>query len=545
VGDAAFPGESKGKFLAMNILDTPHAPPPESERIAAEDKDTFQFRRIVRALLATWRIPLLATLVLLVVAVTLLVALRAILPPTRTYISQLQFTFPSAESGRYPNNSPFSINELLDPAILEVVYDQLDLGKYDVDRNKFYGSFSIRPFTPAESEITERFRQQLADRRVSPIERERLETQLRAQLAAASRGAAELIFLPPRKPPIPVAVGRAIVHKVPVVWSQLAIEKKGVLRIPGFSAAAIVVAPDSVDRQPLPLAILGLLEASERLDDRLTELLKAPGVLSVRDSVSGKSIRDLDRDMRDLQLFHTNPLRAQLVQYRFDDGGPALQQVVERRINDIEVRAAGVAKQAEAVGDSIAQFVQATAGLRGRPAERKTSDSGAAPGAATIPQVGESFIDRIIDLTRKDRDAEQDRTFIAERTQKQFDYNQQAITLRSEQNRWKELLADLRSDATARKDLDEASRGKIVRELRYAIDDANAKWAALSRMEMEFAANRTGRTAEIYTPSAAYRDVVASDLILNTTVLGTTLWSLIIFFLAFWAIRAARLLIRS
>lgn len=528
----------------MNILDTPHAP-PEAERIAAQEKEKLQLRNIAGALLATWRIPLFATLVLLVLAVTLLVALRAILPPTRAFVSQLQFTFPSAESGRYPNNAPFSINELLDPAILEVVYDQLDLGKYDVDRNKFYVAFSIRPFAPAEAEISERFRQQLGDRRLSSIDRERIETQLRTQLAQASRGAAELIFLPPRKPPIPVAVGRAIVHKVPVVWSQLAIEKKGVLRIPGFSAAANVMAPDSVDRQPLPLAILGLLEASERLDDRLTELLKTPGVLSVRDSVSGKSIRDLDRDMRDLQLFHTNSLRAQLVQYRFDDGGPALQQVVERRVNDIDVRAAGVTKQAEAVGDSIAQFVQATAGLRGRPAERKASDSGASPGGAAIPQVGESFIDRIIDLTRKDRDAEQDRTFIAERTQKQFEYNQQVIALRSEQNRWKELLADLRSDTTARKDLDEASRGKIIRDLRYAIDDANAKWAALSRMETEFAANRTGRTAEIYAPSAAYRDVVTNDLILNTTVFGTTFWTLIIFFLAFWAIRAALLLIRS
>jgi hypothetical protein len=528
----------------MNILDTPHAP-PESERIAAQEKEKLQLRRIAGALLATWRIPLFATLVLLVLTVTLLVALRATLPPTRAFISQLHFTFPSVETGRYPNNTPFSINELIDPAILEVVYDQLDLGKYDVDRNQFYGSFSIRPFVPAESEISERHRQQLADRRLSVVERERLEQQLRTQLAQASRGAAELTFLPPRKPMIPVPLGRAIVHKVPLVWSQLAVEKKGVLRIPGFSAAANVIPPDAIDRQPLPLTILGLLEASERLDDRLTELLKTAGVLTIRDSASGKSIRDLDRDIRDLQLFHTNPLRAQLVQYRFDDGGSALQQVVERRINDIEVRATGVTKQAEAVGDSIAQFVQATSGLRGRPAERRASDSGTAPGAATIPQVGESFIDRIIDLTRKDRDAEQDRTFIAERTQKQFEYNHQAIALRSEQSRWKELLADLRSDATTRKDLDEATRGQIVRQLRYAIDDANAKWAAMSRMEAEFAANRTGRTAEIYAPYAAYRDVVTNDPILNTTVLGTTSWGLIAFFLAFWGIRAARLLMRS
>jgi hypothetical protein len=85
----------------------------------------------------------------------------------------------------------------------------------------------------------------------------------------------------------------------------------------------------------------------------------------------------------------------------------------------------------------------------------------------------------------------------------------------------------------------------MARELRYVTAEANANWAALSRMEDDFSAKRTGRTAEIYAPYAAYRDVVSNDLILNTTVLGATFWGLIIFFLGFWAIRAALLLTRS
>jgi hypothetical protein len=64
-------------------------------------------------------------------------------------------------------------------------------------------------------------------------------------------------------------------------------------------------------------------------------------------------------------------------------------------------------------------------------------------------------------------------------------------------------------------------------------------------METEFAANRTCRTAEICAPYAAYRDVVSNDLIINATLLGTTFWALIIFFIGFWAIRAIWLLTRS
>jgi hypothetical protein len=176
--------------------------------------------------------------------------------------------------------------------------------------------------------------------------------------------------------------------------------------------------------------------------------------------------------------------------------------------------------------------------------ERRAPDTGAATGGAAIPQVGETFIDRIIELTRQDREAEQVRTFIAERTQKQFEFNQRAIALRSEQGRWKELLADLRSDAAARKDLDETTNGQVVRELRYGIGEVNAQWAALSRMETEFAANRTSRTAEIYAPYAGHRDVLSNDIILNTRVLALVLWAIVIFFLGFWGIRAALLLTR-
>jgi hypothetical protein len=525
----------------MSILHPPH-PHPQPEHIAAEQKEKLQIRRITNALRATWRMPLITSIILLVLTVAILLLLRIMFPPTRIFLSQFHFTFPAVGSGRYPNDVPFSINEILDPAILDGVYDQLELDKYGVERNQFYGAFSIRPI---KSETSERYGEQLADPHLLSVERERLERRLTNQLSQDSRDSVELSFIPPLRTAIPIPVGRATVHKVPLVWSQLAIEKKGVLRIPGFTSGANLIAPEAINQQPLPLVIVALVEASHRLDDRLRELLKVPAVLTVRDPASGKSIRDLDRDVRDLQLFHVSPLGAQLVNYRFDDGGSALKQLVERRINDIEIQAAGLARQAEAVGDSLTQFVQVIAAVRGRPVERRPADTEAATGGgggAVVPQVGENFIYRIIELTRQDRHKEQVRLFIDDRTQMQFGLKLSAIELRSEQDQWKELLANLQLNTVARKDLDEATRGQMERELRYAIDETNADWAALSRMETEFAASHTGRTAEIYAPPDS--DVVSNDLILNTRMLAMVFSGLTIFFLGFWGCRAAALFTR-
>src|SRR5262249_57530114 len=99
--------------------------------------------------------------------------------------------FPGVETDRYPNDTRFTINEILDPAILDQVYNDLELNRFGVSHEAFYSAFSIRPFSPTEGEIVDLFRQQLADRRLTFVDRGRLQQQLRNRLQAASPSAPE------------------------------------------------------------------------------------------------------------------------------------------------------------------------------------------------------------------------------------------------------------------------------------------------------------------------------------------------------------------
>jgi hypothetical protein len=518
----------------------------ESELEDASSYDRRAVRRFIRALRAKWRIPLIATCVLLVLTASALAIFRLMLPVTTVFISQFHFTFPGAELGRFPNGTQFTINEIIDPAILDVAYDQLEIGKYGMKREKFYDAFSIRPFLLTENEISDRFHQQLADRRLSFSERERVEQQLKNQLDQTSRGAAELSFIVRSGISIPTEVGRAIVQKVPFIWSQLAIEKKGVLRIPGFSGTKTLISQSSLDRQLLPLRIVSLTVAGQRLQDRAIELIKTPGVTTMADPVSGESIRDIERDLSDFELLQISPLRGSLITYHFDAGGDELQRIVERQIANDDIQIADLTKQADALGDNIAQFVQATTGYKGRTVETKGGAEGAAVGGATtIPQVSESFIDKIIELTRADRQSEQLQAFVADRTQAQYELRRRAISAQAQQRTWKELLVDLRSDSAGRKTLDTATQAALTEQVYSAAEQANATWSALSRIESEFAANRTGRTAEIYALYATPQDVIRTDPILNWTVMTALASTLAAFFLGFWGLRAGLTLIRK
>jgi hypothetical protein len=518
----------------------------DTARESASSEDRMVVRRFFAALRGKWRVPLVVTCILFFLVAVVLAILRLILPTTTIFVSQFHFTFPGAELGRFPNEMQFSINEVIDPAILDLAYDQLDVGKYGINREKFYGAFSIRPFLLTETEISDRFRQQLSDRRLSFSERERVEQQLKNQLEQASRGAAELSFIIQSEIPIPTQVGRAIVEKIPFIWSKLAIEKKGVLRIPGFSGTRNLISQSSLDQQLLPLRIVSLTVASQRLEERTTELLKTPGVMTMADPANGESIRDIERDISDFQLLQVNPLRAVLVTYHFDDGGDELQRIVERQIANGDIQITDLTKQADALSDNIVQFVQAASGLKGRSVESKGgSEGGAVGGSTTIPQVSESFIDKIIELTRADRQSEQLQAFVADRMQAQYELRRRGITAQAQQRTWTELLNDLRADSAGRKALDAATQTAIAGRIHSAAEQANAKWSALSRIESEFAANRTGRTAEIYALYATPRDVTRSDPILNSTVITAAVSGLVAFFLGFWILRAGLTLIRE
>jgi hypothetical protein len=521
---------------------------PPIDDTKAGSLDHSQKRRldlVANALRVTWRMPIITAIVLAVLIVAAFMVLRFVWPlTTTTFISRFQFTFPGAQTGRYSNGLDFTINEIIDSAILDEVYNELELNRYGVGHATFYSAFSIRPFSLTEREIAETFRQQLADRRLLIAERERLENQLRDRLEIASRGAAELSFTLPGRLMLPPEVGRAVVRRVPRTWAQVAIEKKGVLRIPGFTAVGKIIPEETIDRQPLPLAILVLIEASQRLDDRLFELANTsaeigntPGIWTVRDSLSGKSFRDLEWDVRELQLFHINPLRAALMTYRFPKSERELRDILQQRISHLEFLESNATRQAQAIGENLARFVDATASLnRGAP-ERRATEQGSASGT-TIPQVSESFIDKIIELTRASVSGTQNQAFIKERTRAQFDLIRQADKYRGEQNRLKELLAALPSDVAASKELDETRLAHLAQQLRFAIDEANSKWATLSRLEAEFAADRLGRTAEIYSPLSVGADVVQFDPIFNRSALAAAMSMLIIFWLGLWALRA-------
>jgi len=499
----------------------------------------------------------LAAIASVVASVAVIAALGVAMPVTTTYVNQFQFTFPLGNSEkqkdvlrrseqsaetlpplRYPNGLTFSLNDLIDPSTLSAVYDEFKLNDYGIKRETFYASFAIRPFGPTEADIAERFRQQMADRRITFTERERLEAQLKTQLEQASRGAAELTFTLRERFPLPKEVGRAIVQTIPLMWSRIAIERKGVLLPAGIFMSPAIVPEDAIKGQTLPMAILAVTEASFRLFSRLSELRGIPGMTTIRDGQTGKSFRDLEMNFNDLEFLRLNGLRAAL--QRFDFGGNREQAaaLVEQHIQNLSLAENDAQRTADATSASIKEYVNSITGLKGRPAEQRSSQGGGFAGTTTIPQLTDNFIDKILSMS--DRGREEEEAFISDMMSRQIKLSEKLLLVHSQREKWAGVLAMLQAGSSDRKPLDDATKAELTQSVAVTADALNKTWATLTRMQSDSVLSRGGYiySGRLYEPYIVPHDVVVSHPVLNVVTLLICLSLAVFVFLAVWAVRA-------
>jgi hypothetical protein len=522
--------------------------PQTSKVVATADENPSLVDQILRAMRSSWKVGVAVAVTSMLVVLGALFVLLSAIPTTTTYVSRFQFTFPqvySPQSGErlYPNRRPFSINSVIDPVVLASVYDQLKLEEYGIRRDEFYAGFTIRPFATTEAEIAARYQQQLAERRLAFADRERIEAQIRSEMERASAAAAELSFTVRKRVPISTELGRAVVSAVPLTWSNWAIERQGVLRIPAFSTSQTIIAPELIQAGSLPLVAVRIAEADRRLFRRFRQLAETPGAMTALDPVSRKSVADLEREAGDIRVFLVNVLRDALGQYSFPDGMDQSRTVIQRSIRELELAEREDTKAAGAITETITQFVQSSAGLKGLPYDRRGPVAPEA-GGATIPQVSESFIDRVMRLARSGREADAEQTFLVDLIRRQLNATERANAYAAEREAWQQLLTISNSDLASRAPFSDQVRNDLSKTASSAATELNGIWAAITRVEAEFAATRLDHTGSLYKALPVDNDVVERHPWWTSRILALALGVALLALLATSAIYVLSALLR-
>jgi hypothetical protein len=378
----------------------------DNDRIDELD-DEISLKPYVEILRSYWRV-VGATVVgvgMLFVVGVILVFLVS--PVERVGSVQFRLLFDGAAQGQYPNLTPFSVSEIVASPVLTEVYKINDLqrfGKYE----DFKDSMFVQQSNPELDLLGFEYEALLADTKLNPVDRARIQDEFKKKRAAMVDPSYSISM---RRNERLKTLPRDLMEKVLMdalnAWAKQADERKGATKYNVAVLSASVLQKDVLEREDYLVAIDILRSKTNRVLDTLTKIAKLPGAEVMRVGPERVTLADVRTSLEEVVRFRLEPLL-----------GLIRSEGVTRNSRGLALYAGNQLFQLRLEQQESADIVQALqTALRENMAQRGASSGdskagaagsggGAGGGQAMMPQLDQSFLDRIMTLSTAQADAE-------------------------------------------------------------------------------------------------------------------------------------------
>ena len=306
--------------------------------------------------------------------------------------------FDGADIGEYPNGLIFSRAEIIGTPVLTEVYEMNELERYFA-----YESFKNRLFILEANRELEllgfEYQSKLADPAVSAVDRAALETEFLGKRQALQVAQYGLNYInSDTATSIPNVLLNKVLNDVLAVWAEQAATRKRVLTylVDIFTRNLFDVAFLEGDDYVVRVDILR--GKVTRLVNSLTALEDLPGARIIRVGENGISLPEIRGNLEDLMLYRLEPLTRFILSNNLSRDPELLQSYLENRVFQITLDQVAAAARGMVLEESLRGYLAGAV----TPASESGVDGGLATGAplggltAVIPQIGDSFLDRIM-----------------------------------------------------------------------------------------------------------------------------------------------------
>jgi len=320
---------------------------------------------------------------------------------------ELEFVFSGAERGLYPNNLPFSPEDLLDDAVVRQVYVRNNLARW-LKYEEFKSGLSLNRGGTDLLMLRAEYQAKLDDRKLTAADRQRLEEEFAARTQGIPPVRYRLAWIREARPGrlLPKELLRRSLREIPRVWAEEAVRKKQVLLF-----AARIPGPARLDAGTDVLASFNeLLERSRSLQLGLEELAKMPGV-NLPTEQERPNLADLLLGLRILTE-QTIP-EIQLTLLTNVDSPEAADRVERSFQLQLRTREGRLEQAKGGVSSVLATYRDYLAGRPGSDfsgsgsAKADAATRGSAlplAGAGTSLQISDSFLNKLMDVTKGNED---------------------------------------------------------------------------------------------------------------------------------------------
>lgn len=344
-----------------------------------------------------------ATIYTILVATAILYAIAAILlylvSPAQRAISQpFQLTFESASKGRYPNGLPFSPVEIVSSPILLKVYQRNEVNRF-LSFNAFSRSLFVLESNPAYDALAREYEARLSDAKLSTVDRERIQKEFELKREAIKKNEFSINFQRSSiSSRVPESTARTVLVDTLNVWADDAVNHQHAL-----DYRVAVLSPNIVDSS-LPQGdyvahILMLRSQIAQVIVNLRQLYDLPGAEMIKTPGDRLSLSEIEIRLDSLIRFQLEPLMTMVTTKHLIANSVDAQRFVQDQLAYDERQLDSLKAHADGYRAALAVYAQRPENETATPAstEKPRSDT-------VMPQLNDSFLDRLVDLTARSSD---------------------------------------------------------------------------------------------------------------------------------------------
>lgn len=376
----------------------PHIPLHDTELAEEPGTSTLSLRQFF-TILRAYKAAILLSLVAVVAGYALVVVAYVVLSPSRR-ITTLPFRleFKGAESGVYPNGTPFSASEIVNTPILLSVYNAnalSDMVAYQTFKNAIF----IVESNPALEALEREYRAKLAEPKLSAIDRDRLEQEFQQKRASISRSDYAINYVDSGQVKrLPKTVHVKILNDILATWAEQTTQHKGVVLYDLGTISSSTFDKSSIDRYDYLIALDMLRVKINRVIGNIDSLSQIPGAKVLRTAAPARaSLDEMRFRLMDAIKFKIEPLTGTIINSGLTGGPIQATEFLQTRLSFNEIER----KQAEGRVQMLREALAAYDSSSG-PAAQSTSTS--APPPTVVPQVDNTFLERLVTLSNKSQD---------------------------------------------------------------------------------------------------------------------------------------------
>ncbi|MDQ6799754.1 MAG: hypothetical protein M3041_02850, partial [Acidobacteriota bacterium] len=329
-------------------------------------------------------------------------------PSARVTAQPFRLDFEGAGKGEYPNKTKFNIADIVNGPILTRVWNDNRLGTY-LTAGDFSRSVFVLESNRQFDQLAAEYQTRLADPKLSPVDRERLqkEFELKAQSIVKNEYAVYMNREQVGRA-IPEPLARKVVLDVLNDWADFAVNEQHVIAYQVSVLSPEILKPSPLEEKDAVASIEILRSKANRVSSNLVKMQRLPGAMLARTATDHLSLEEIRIRIDEILRFRLEPLLVTAVH------SPSLVSDRAATLHFLESQLAYDQRQFEAaqyladsVRESIAVYEQPAVT---EPAPLKTAANKPAEQAkaneAVMPQLSDTFLDRLVTLTGRAADAQ-------------------------------------------------------------------------------------------------------------------------------------------